>query len=54
MSRLNLSLILINALFWFGSFAYYWRRSIYEWLDNRIRHEPVTNWLRAVFRSQRG
>ncbi len=54
MSRLDLSLILINLLFWFGAVAYYWRTSIYEWLDNRIRHEPVTDRLRAMFRSQRG
>ncbi len=53
MSILDLSLVLLNVVFWFGAVLLYFRTPIFKWLDNRIPHEPVTDRLRAAFRSAR-
>ena len=53
MSTLDICLMLLTFMFWFGNIAYYFRRPIYQWLDNRIPHEPVTGRLRAAFRPGR-
>ena len=53
MSKLNICLVLLVAVFWIGNITYYFRHPIYAWLDNRIPHEPVTDRLRALFRSHR-
>ena len=53
MTRLNISLVLLNVVFWAGTVLYYFRQPLLAWLDNRIRHEPVTDRLRAAFRATR-
>ena len=53
MSTLDLSLVLLNVVFWFGSVLLYFRTPIFEWLDNRVRHEPVTDRLRAALKAMR-
>ena len=53
MSTLDICLVLLVVVFWGGNITYYFRRPIYEWLDNRIPHEPVTDRLRALFRLHR-
>ncbi len=53
MRHLDLCLMLLTALFWIGGLIYFFRKPLYEWLDNRIRHEPLTDRLRAAFRSSR-
>ena len=53
MSTLEVSLVLLTAVFWIGNVVYYFRIPIFEWFDNRIQHEPVTDRIRALFRKAR-
>ncbi len=49
MSALNICLVLLTFAFWGGNLAYYFRGQIYRWLDNRVRHEPLTDRVRLWF-----
>jgi hypothetical protein len=53
MSTLEVSLVLLTTVFWVGNVVYYFRIPIYEWLDNRVQHEPVTDRLRILLRKGR-
>ena len=53
MSDLDIGLVVLNVVFWGGNVIYYFRLPIYHWLDGRIHYEPVTDRLRALFRSGR-
>ena len=53
MSTLNICLVLLTATFWVGNITYYFRGPIFEWLDNRIPHEPLTDRLRLLLTKRR-
>ena len=53
MSTLDICLMMLTFLFWGGNIIYYFRRPIYQWLDNRIPHESMTGRLRDAFRPGR-